>query len=247
MPPTLTDLVNSLRKVHGDALRTVAVYGSAAAGEHAPGHSDINVLVIVDDVPVSQLREEGNATREWVAAGNLPPFTLTSAEWRASADVFPMEYSDIQARHKVLHGEPPPGGVAVKPDDLRLELERESMGKLIHLRLGVMQAAGDPAREAELMLAAFSTFTAICRGLLRLQGMEVSLDDAEVIRSTASVAGFDAAPPLRVLEHRRGQRQLESAEVAGLMEGYVLAAARIADFVDRMWRSSADGSRTRDA
>src|SRR5690606_21117588 len=130
-----------------------------------PGHSDINVLVIVDDVPVSQLREEGNATREWVAAGHLPPFTLTSAEWRGSAGVFPMEFSDIQARHKVLHGEPPPGGVAVKPDDRRPELELESMGMRILLRLDVLQAPGDPARGAELMLAAFSTFTAICRGL----------------------------------------------------------------------------------
>ena len=243
MTMSLDDLVEGLRNVYGDSLRTVALYGSAAAGETAPGHSDINVLVIVDSIPLSRLRAEGDAIREWVRAGNRPPFTLTSAEWRASADIFPMEYSDILERHRVLHGEPLPGGMVVRDEDLRLELEREAVGKLIHLRLGRRHAGGEPELEGGLMLAAFSTFTAICRGVLRLHGSSVSPDDGEVLRSAARIAGFDPTSVLRVLEHRRGTRLMERDEVAGIMNGYVAAAERIAQFVDQLWRNADAHSR----
>lgn len=93
------------------------------------------------------------------------------------------------------------------------------------------------------MLAAFSTFTAICRGVLRLHGSSVSPDDGEVLRSAARIAGFDPTSVLRVLEHRRGTRLMERDEVAGIMNGYVAAAERIAQFVDQLWRNADAHSR----
>src|SRR6185436_4805581 len=124
---TLDELVAQLRKVYGDQLRSVVLYGSAAAGEHIPKRSDYNVLVIVDTLTADSLRAASATARSWAEAGNPAPLTLTAAEWRGSVDIFPMEYADMIERHRVLHGESPFAGISVEPGDLRLQLEQESM------------------------------------------------------------------------------------------------------------------------
>ncbi len=235
---TLDELVARLRRVHEADLRAVVLYGSAATGEHVAARSDYNVLVLVERLPVAKLHAEAETMQEWIRGGNAAPLTLTVAEWQASADVFPMEYSDILARHRVLFGVPPFERVSVRPEDLRLELEREAMGKLIQLRQGILATGGDPALEAELLARAFGTFMAIFRGLLRLHGEEPAADHAAVSRAAGARAGFDPAPFLRVHEHRTGRRVIAAAETAGVVEGYVQGAERLAAHVDAEWRAA---------
>ncbi len=235
---TLDELVAKLRVVHEADLRAVVLYGSAATDQHVATRSDYNVLVLVEQLPVSSLHAEAEAMRSWTSGGNAPPLTLTVSEWQASADVFPMEYSDILARHRVLFGIPPFERTTVRPGDLRLELEREAMGKLIQLRQGILAVGGDPALEAELLSRAFGTFMAIFRGLLRLHGEEPPAEHVAVARAAAARAGFDAAPFVRVHEHRTGSRALTPKEIPGVLEGYVRGAARLAEYVDAEWRAA---------
>src|ERR671916_2282965 len=108
---SLEELVAQLRAAFGSELRSVVLYGSAASGEHIPKQSDYNVLVLVDALDVARLDAVAAVVRAWTDAGNPPPFTLTTDEWRRSADIFPMEYGDIQERHRVLFGTSPFDGV----------------------------------------------------------------------------------------------------------------------------------------
>ena len=137
---TLDELVSQLRAAYGSALRSVVLYGSAAAGEHDPKKSDYNVLVIVDALDAARLAGGVGGVARVGGAGNPAPLTLTTSEWRGSADIFPMEYADILERHRVLFGDPPFDGIRVDLKDLRLQLEQEAMGKLIKLRQGVLAA-----------------------------------------------------------------------------------------------------------
>src|SRR5688500_19744456 len=95
---TLEELVAQLQKVYGAHLRAVVLYGSAAAGEHIAKRSDYNVLVIVDEFTMEHMRAGAAVARAWGEKGDPPPLILTSAEWRGSADIFPMEDADILER-----------------------------------------------------------------------------------------------------------------------------------------------------
>src|SRR5665213_2645935 len=97
-------LDDMLAAAYGSALRSVVLYGSAAAGggEHVVKKSDYNVLVIADNVPLDRLKELSAVTRAWRDAGNHPPMTFTLREWQQSSDIFAMEYSDILERNKLL-------------------------------------------------------------------------------------------------------------------------------------------------
>ncbi len=230
---TLDELVAQLRAAFGAELRSVVLYGSAASGDHIPKQSDYNVLVLVDALDVVRLDAVAAVVRAWSEAGNPPPFTLTNEEWRRSADIFPMEYSDIQERHRVLHGASPFNGVRVAPADLRRQLESEAMGKLLHLRQGVLAAGGDGRRQIDLLEASRSTIMVLFRAAVRLHGETPPTDTIELCRHVARLAGLDAEPFIRVIRHARADEKLRAADARRLLTDYVTGVQQLVANIDR--------------
>ncbi len=230
---TLDDLVAQLRKAYGDALEAVVLYGSAAAGEHIARRSDYNVLMIVEALPMQQLRAASAVARAWADAGNPPPLTLTSAEWRSSADIFPMEYADILERHRVLHGRLPVEGMQPTRDHLRLAVEQQAMGKVLQLRQGVLAAGVDGKAQLQLLSASLSTMMVIFRGASRLHGDQPSADYEALSRSVAGTAGFDPAPFVRVVRHVRGTEKLGPTDAGTVLAGYLNGMEQLVAHLDR--------------
>ncbi|MFN2565575.1 MAG: hypothetical protein ABR499_11320 [Gemmatimonadaceae bacterium] len=230
---TLDELVAQLRAAFGAELRSVVLYGSAASGEHIPKQSDYNVLVLVDALDVARLDAVAAVVRAWSEAGNAPPFTLTAEEWRRSADIFPMEYSDIQERHRVLHGASPFDGVRVAPPDLRRQLESEAMGKLLHLRQAVLAAGGDGRRQLDVLAASKSTIMVLFRATVRLHGETPPTDTVELCRHIGRLAGLDAEPFVRVVRHVRGDDKLRAADAGRVLTDYVRGVQQLVAHIDQ--------------
>lgn len=228
---TLDQLVAQLRAAFGDGLRSVVLYGSAASGE--PVAQNQNVLVLVDTLDVVRLEAVAATVRAWSDAGNPPPFTLTLEEWRRSADIFPIEYSDILERHRVVHGEEPFDGIRIDPADLRWQLELEAMGKLLHLRQGVLAAGGDARRQIELLEISKSAILVLFRATLRLHGRMPSRDPLEVAREAASLAGFDSAPFERVIRHVRKQEAIRVSDAPTVLAEYTRGVERLVAYLDQ--------------
>ena len=146
---TLDEMVAQLRAAYGAGLRAVVLYGSAARGEGAGRRNDL--LVIVDQLGMDELRRVAPTARAWQEAGHPPPLTLTAREWASSADVFPMEYADVLDQHRVLHGALPTDGVRVHRADLRRQVEYQVLGKLLQLRAGVLASGNDARRQLALL------------------------------------------------------------------------------------------------
>lgn len=231
---TLDMLVVQLRQAFGAELRTVVLYGSAAAGERLPKYSDLNVLVIVDALPAAVLRAAAATVRAWTAAGHPPPLTLTTAEWRASADVFPMEYADILERHQVLHGTPPFDGIAVARADLRLQLEYQTLATLLQLRRGVLAAGGDRRKLAELVAASASTVMVLFRAVVRLHGGVPETDYEALSRDVAAHTGLAALPFERVVRHARGSERLGDDAIEATVAEYLDGLERLVAHVDAL-------------
>jgi hypothetical protein len=235
---TLDDLVTQLRSAYGDRLSSVVLYGSAAGGDHNPKRSDYNVLVLLASetgAPLAVQRSAGATAvaRAWREAGNPPPMTMTVEEWRGSADIFPMEYADILERNRVLFGQPPFDGIHISLADLRLQLEREVMGKLLHLRQGALLAGADGKRQLEIVTASLSAMMALFRAVLRLHGERAAGDNAAVAERVGSLAGFDASPFVRAARHVRDAEKLPSGEAGPVLDGYLSAVERLSRHLDR--------------
>jgi hypothetical protein len=233
---TLDELVTQLRGAYGTALRSVVLYGSAAAGggEHVAKRSDYNVLIIVEDVPLERLRELSAVTRAWRDDGNHPPMTFTAREWQASSDIFPMEYADILERNRVLYGEPPFAGISVAHDNLRLQLERESIGLLLRLRGAVLLAGTDTGEEIKLMTDSLSALMIVFRGILRLSGRKPPHGHAEIAKEVALLAGIDASPFETVARQLRDSKAVPKERAREVLGAYLTGMEAVAMYVSAL-------------
>ncbi len=239
---TLDALVAQLAAVYADELVGVALYGSAARGDAVDRHSDLNVLVVVQQVTMDHLRKSAPVARAWREAGNPPPLTLTIAEWQGSADIFPIEYADILAHHKVLAGRLPLEGIDVELADLRLQLEHEAMSVLLRLRHAIMGAQGDGKALLSLLEESASSMLVLLRAALRLTGDSPPADSADVCVRFGSRSGRDASAVLRVVQHKRGIKTLSAADAAAHVEPYLRFAETLVNYLDAFSQTSqADG------
>ena len=227
----LEELVRQLQLAYGDGLRSVVLFGSAVAGEHHPKKSDYNVLVVVDSLPLDRLRAVAAVSKAWSEDGNPPPMTFTTKEWKSSADIFPMEYADILERHRILFGDAPFEGIKVAPGDLRLQVEQQTMGKLLQLRQATMGAGGDSKLQLDVLEKSLSTLMVIFRGIARLQGEVPSQDYEQLVQSLAARAGFAPDAFVRVIRHVRGSEKIAREDSAKILESYLSAMERLVAYL----------------
>ncbi|MGQ0645961.1 MAG: hypothetical protein ACT4P7_00230 [Gemmatimonadaceae bacterium] len=230
---TLDELVAQARAIYGNELVALALYGSAARGDHVAKHSDLNVLMVVERITMEHLRREAPVARAWREAGNPPPLTMTRVEWLGSADVFPMEYADILAHHKTLAGTLPVEGIQVDPKDLRLQLEHEAMSKLLRLRHAVLLAGKDTRALRELLEQSVSTMLVLFRAMLRLVGDTPPSDSEAVCPRVQERCAIDTTAVLRVVRHTRQKEPIALGEAEPLVERYLNAAQAVVSYLDR--------------
>ena len=233
---TLDELVNQLKLAYGSSLRSVVLYGSAVAGEHVAKKSDYNVLVVVDAITIGNLRSAAAIATAWAGDGNPPPMTFTTAEWRSSSDIFPMEYADILERHRLLYGEAPFEGIGVARGDLRLQVEYQAMGKLLQLRQAVMAAGGDAKNQIALLEDSLSTMMVIFRGVARLSGETPPQDYEALAKMVAARAGLSADPFVKVVRHVRGEEKLPRESAVTVLEGYLAGMEKLVAYLDSLGR-----------
>ncbi len=230
----LETLAASLEQALGSDLVSLVLYGSAARGDFSPGRSDVNLLLILADASPTRLRSIGPAVHAWVKAGHPPPLIFSRQGWRASTDVFPIEIEDMRQAHRVVRGQDPFVGLETSPADLRRELEREVLGKLLQLRAEYAASGPHPKALGALLANSAATFFVLFRAVLRLRGTVVPTTPGELVKVAAQVAGFDPAAFDWVLDRFAGRKVRELEQFDPVAERYLAAIERLAQFVDEM-------------
>ncbi|MBU2573686.1 MAG: hypothetical protein KKH28_06385 [Elusimicrobia bacterium] len=225
-PEILTD---ELTKICGDNLRSVLLYGSAAAGDNVRG-SDHNVLVVLNKLEAEDLMSLSDLSARWTKTGNPAPLLFTWERIRQSADVFPMELIDIKENHKILFGSDPLAGINILPENLHYELEHELKGKLIALRERFLITKGAPKQVRELLAASLSTFLVLFKAALRLQGEKPPAKKIEVLALLRGKIEFDSEVFLIVWDLKEGKKRDE--EPVDIFKRYLKAVEAVTDAVD---------------
>jgi hypothetical protein len=226
---TLTD---RLQRAHGDNLRAVVIYGSAAGNDRRQNR-DVNVLVLVGALDIAALDREAAVAQAWAKAGNPPPLTLTEDEWGESADIFPMEYADILEHHRVLFGALPHEDRVIDREHLRLQLEQQVMGKLIQLRQGILEASGRRGGLLELLERSLSTFMVLFRATVRLHGERPPPTSEAVCERVAALSGVDTSPFVRMVRHASGIARVSAADAPALLDRYLAETGKLKAHIDQ--------------
>lgn len=226
-------LSSGLTAALGDNLVSLMLYGSAARGDHVAGRSDLNALLVVRDASAAALRAAAPALESWLKLAHAPPLIQTEKDWKASADVFPIEIEEIRSAHRLIAGRDVVSPLATNRDDLRRQLEHDARGKLVRLRAEYAAAGSDGRVLGELLARATSTFLVLFRAALRLAGKPVPADPAAVARDAGALAGFDAAPFAWSIEARRAAKSPALKPHDDLAASYLAAVERFTNWVDQ--------------
>jgi predicted nucleotidyltransferase len=219
------------RQLFGADLVSVVLYGSAAGDDFVPGRSDLNFAVVLERLTFAHLTALHRHLPKWHALGVATPLLLDRRWVERSRDVFPMEFHDIKAQHRVLYGEEMFATLALDRRHLRYEAEHEARGKLLRLRALYAEVGADRKRLERLMLDSVKTFVIIMRNFIRLRGGEGASGYLAVLDQFE--AHFTVAfPTMRhLVAVRLGTQGCDGVE--GTFASYLDEVERLIDLLDR--------------
>src|SRR5687767_11273145 len=157
----LTELVDRLRKAYPQSLVSVILYGSAAAGDHQAGFSDLNILCVLKRIARPQLVASESIFQWWRELGNAAPLLLDETEAANATDCFPIEFHDIKERRRVLHGIDIVDSIEIDDAFYRAQVEHEIRSKLLRLRQKAAGVLSDKDLLLRLMADSVSTFAVL--------------------------------------------------------------------------------------
>jgi hypothetical protein len=230
--PAADTLVRDLGGIFRGRLLSVVVYGGQVDGDAT---APLQALALVSSLTAEDLEACAHLSHYWMRGGIGAPLILPDSEFRASLDVFPLEYGEIVRAHTLVHGSDPFTGVAISPQDLRLACEAQAKSHLLHLRQGYVQTGGKLPAVARLVAASAPAFAALLRNVGRLSGVHTT-DRMEATRQGARAANLpdDTVSAVLALEHPSA---LPASDPARLFPAYLAAVERLAAVVDQ-WRAS---------
>jgi hypothetical protein len=165
----------------------------------------------------------------WAKAGHPPPLLMDWDRLQRSGDAFPIEILDMQDSRRVLYGEDPFPGILVSREPLRLQVEHELHGKLIHLREAFLTAGGKAKAVRALMENSLSSFLVLFRAVLRLAGEKPPIRKLDSLELLKKYVDFDDDGFRQVAALREG---VSTPDVLALFKRYLKAVEVIVTAVD---------------
>jgi hypothetical protein len=227
------ELVKELREALGPALKSVVLYGSAAAGDFVEGISGRDVLIVAERLGASELAALAAPLAHWEAAGNPMPHLFTPDELAGSADVFPIELMDMRQSRRVLLGDDPLTNIDIDMSLFRIQLERELKTRLLLLRRKYLACGGKSEAVTGLMAASVSTFLVLMRAALRLYNDAVPADKTLALEKLSQHIEFDRRAFLDVLDLKKRKQKPAGGEIDSLFAKYLAAIESVVAAVDK--------------
>jgi hypothetical protein len=199
----LEQFAKEVEAAAGSGHCTIVLYGSGASGHHIPGRSDLNLLVIVDEVTISLMTHMQKSIGAWTKGGISTPLLVDRDFLRSSTDSYPLEILGMMSAYRLVRGSDPFEGIKIDPKDVRLQAEREIKAKELLLRRGYVESCGKESRVRAVLSASVPALEAILRGMLFLGGEDWKKSGPAFREACAKSLGVDGTT-LNALRDLRG-------------------------------------------
>jgi len=233
MEDKLQELVDRLKHAQGERLRSVVLYGSAAAGEHNEHFSDLNVLCVLTRVTPVELASSEPIFKWWRAEGNPSPLLLSEEELGTSTDCFPVEFHDMQERHRILYGPNLIEKLVIDRTFYRAQVEMELRSKLLRLRQKAAEVLADKPVLLRLMIDSVPNFLVLARHALLVSGLPAGWRKRDIVRHLPDI-GVDGTPFDTLLDLRDQSKRAADVDPAALFAGYLEQIHALVRHVDQI-------------
>jgi len=228
--------IDDLRGTHGRNLASVILYGAAAAGDFVPNKSHYNLLIALHEITPKDLRSAQAPMREWHRMGHAVPVYFTVAELESAADVFPIEFHQMESARIVLYGKDILADLNISDEHLRHQTEYELRSKLIHLRRQYIPVSTSVSGLVNLMAESLSSFATIFRAVLIIHGFKPPVTKHEIIAATVKELKIDGKSFEKIFEIRENNssNMLDEVSANALFADYLQQIENVIGLVDKV-------------
>ena len=215
-------------------IHSVAIYGSATGINYIPGKSDINSVIIMDQVGWDLWRQVLRVTAEGIKQRITAPLLLTKEYIQSSLDTFPIEFLDIKENHVSVYGEDYFSGLSIESRNLRIFCEYQMKGKLIRIRQAYLEEGLKDKMLGALMTESLSSLIPVFRNLIRIKGQTADIDKIKIIIQVCSIFHLDPGVFLSIHKQRTLQQRMSLRQTQELMEMYIRQLEQLITAVDHL-------------
>ncbi|MGH9642270.1 MAG: nucleotidyltransferase domain-containing protein [Terriglobales bacterium] len=228
------EFVGRLQSAAGANLKSVTLYGSAAAGEYLPDYSNVDLLCVLGETSFAAIAGLASSVEWWAKQKHHPPLLMTQEELQRSADVFSIEFLDMKRNYRVLWGEDVLKTLDVPMKLHRAQVEYELREKTILLRQRLLAVAGDRNAKWELLLRSAPAFGTLARHAVIALGEPPAESKREAVRRLGAKSGLDLTAFLQLFDLREGKAERNKVDVDELFARYLKAVEQLTGAVDAM-------------
>jgi hypothetical protein len=217
-----------LQEVH-----SLYVTGSAITGDFNDKTSDINSLVVLNEINFDFLGFLASLGKKFGAKGVAAPLIMTPPYINESLDVFPMEFLELKMIHKLVYGQDILTNIKIETPLLRLQCEREVKTRLIGLRQGYLSALGKPDTIAHLLSRSITGCMPLFRAIIYLKGSKPPIEKNRVLDVLENTLGIKTAPFAGALSFKKGKPKNRDI-IIPLFESYYTNLEAVSDIVNAL-------------
>jgi len=225
--------LDSLLSAMGQDVKSVFLYGSAAGNDYNPRTSDVNIGIVLDEVPVKKLKNAAGIVKKGRKRRIAVPLFLTESYIKASLDTFPIEFIEMKDLSILIRGEDILGGIGIEREDLRRECEQQIKGKLVTIKQAYLEQALTRRGLETLIKKVFSSLMPVLRNALRLNDPGTPpIDKEEILARVGGEFGIDVEPFLEILRDKKADGRISGRCPEIFLEEFVHALERLSDIID---------------
>lgn len=227
-----SEITRDYQLLFGPHLISIILYGSGAGRDYVPGSSDLNFLIILTEQGIDRLDLAMETVKRWRRRNVAVPLFLTRAGLAGSLDSYPVEILNMRRNYRLVFGQDVLADLEPTAYHIRLQLERELRGKLLHLRRGYLATGGSTRRLRELIGLSITAFVSLFCAILYLKGVEMPQDRKGVIDAAGKALGVDIGTFLLCEEVRRRADRLSRDQLRALFRDYLKEVGRLCAMIE---------------
>lgn len=229
-----SQITEDYRNIFGNDLLTIILYGSGASGHYVPGKSDLNFLIVLTDKGMGDLEKAMDTVTRWRKSRVAIPLFMTKDYIGSSLDAYPLEFLNMKLHNVLVYGKDVFEGLEIHPGHLRLQVERELKGKLLHLRQRFLETEGKEKPVRELIRVSLTAFLSSFKALLYLMGLDIPRERREIITAAAKAVEVNGAVFMKCMDIREGVDKYSRTELTDIYKDYVKEIDQLCRRVDEM-------------
>ena len=222
------------KKIMGEDVKAIILYGSLARGDFLQGRSNINILMVFLNLTLDILSRCGKLNRRWAKERNLTPLMFEHDELSQFIELFPLEFLDIREKNVVLFGQDPFPELFMENRNLLHECKREIRGNMLRIRQQFVEADGQSEGIHALLPISLTALLPCLRAIYRLLGEPAYGTPDSVLDQLSSTLKISDRTFREVWLMKRGQSSPGKHEAPNLLERYLHALAELAKRIDTL-------------